>query len=117
MLEQREIVLVPVPFTDLTVVKSRPVLILSSSEYNTNHQDIIVAAITSRMGQNAFGRIISSKDLDTGTLPRPSMVRADKIYTLDQRIVVKRFGKLCRVAFQDVLVALDSALGKSVNSH
>ena len=34
MLEQREIVLIPVPFTDLTSQKRRPVLIISNDRYH-----------------------------------------------------------------------------------
>jgi len=41
-----EILLVPVPFTDLSSHKRRPVLVLSKQEYNRQADDLIVAAIT-----------------------------------------------------------------------
>ena len=46
MYKQGEIVLIPVPFSDLSSTKRRPVMILSNSEYNKLTDDIIVAAIT-----------------------------------------------------------------------
>ena len=49
MYKQGEIVLIPVPFSDLSSTKRRPVMILSNSEYNKLTDDIIVAAITSNI--------------------------------------------------------------------
>ncbi len=46
MFEQGEIVLIPIPFSDLKSIKRRPVLVLSNSEYNRKTFDIVVAAIT-----------------------------------------------------------------------
>ena len=42
-----EILLVPIPFTDLSSNKRRPVLVLSNQEYNIQTEDLIVTAITS----------------------------------------------------------------------
>ncbi len=44
---QREIVLVPFPYSDLTTTKRRPVLIISNNDYNHNFQDVLVYVITS----------------------------------------------------------------------
>jgi mRNA interferase MazF len=103
MLEQREIVLIPVPFTDLTSVKRRPVLILSSSTYNTANNDVVVAAITSNLEQGTYGCLIDAEDMERGQLPRRSKIRADKIYTLDKSIVVRRFGQIRSETFAQVI--------------
>ncbi len=94
MLRQREIVLIPVPFTDLRSQKRRPVLIISNDHYNKNHQDIVAMAITSHITPTDYGVLLESKDLETGALPRPSLIRVDKIYTLSQAIVVKVYGRV-----------------------
>lgn len=62
MLKQRDIVLIPVPFTDLTANKRRPVLVLSSTEFNATEEDIIVAAITSNLERTTRGRVIEQTD-------------------------------------------------------
>jgi mRNA interferase MazF len=47
MYKQGDILLIPVPFSDLTSSKKRPVLVLSNNDYNTKTEDIIAAAVTS----------------------------------------------------------------------
>ena len=109
---QRDIVLIPVPFTDLTTTKQRPVLVISATPHNRKSADIVVAAITSNLKSPGVGLQITSDDLDRGNLPVDSLVRADKIYTLSKSIVVKRFGRLSEASLQAVLWKLDSVLGK-----
>jgi mRNA interferase MazF len=89
-----EIVLVPVPFTDLTSARRRPVIVISNDQYNGLLEDIVVVAMTSNPNPTRYSFVVTAADLVSGTLNRPGRVRADKIYTLSQRIVVKRFGKV-----------------------
>lgn len=44
---QGDIVLIPVPFTDLSSRKRRPVIVVSSDAYNALGSDMIVVAMTS----------------------------------------------------------------------
>ena len=41
MYNQGDILLIPIPFSDLKTSKKRPVLVLSNSDYNSNNQDIV----------------------------------------------------------------------------
>src|SRR5437867_12540100 len=43
---QGDVVLVPFPFTDLSAVKQRPALVLSTDRLNKVRPDVVVAAIT-----------------------------------------------------------------------
>jgi len=92
MYNNGDIVLIPVPFSDLSASKKRPVLVLSNNNYNTTKPDMIVVAITSNLTQQGIS--ISSSDMITGQLPKPSVIRSDKVYTLDQSIVIKSIGHL-----------------------
>jgi len=47
MLKQGDIVLIPIPFTDLTSTKRRPVIVISNDTYNQTTADIVVVAMTS----------------------------------------------------------------------
>ena len=94
MYKQGDIVLIPIPFTDLSSAKKRPVLILSSDIYNNNTDDLIVAAITSNINEKQYGVTITVNDLSDGNLLHRSCIRTDKLYTLAQSIVIKKFGTL-----------------------
>jgi mRNA interferase MazF len=94
MPDQGDIVLIPVPFTDLSSQKRRPVIVISNDSYNRKMRDIIVVAMTSNPASTPFGFQITSADLANGTLNRPGIVRVDKIYTLAQSIVVKKFARV-----------------------
>jgi len=89
-----EILLVPAPFTDLSSHKRRPVLVLSKQEYNIQAEDLIVAAITSVIDTKTYAVMFSNADMAEGNLKVDSCIRADKIYTLSQALVVKRFGRV-----------------------
>ena len=90
MYKRGEIVLIPVPFSDLSYTKKRPVLVVSNTAHNFASLDMVVVAITSNLIQN--GIVIEQDDLTIGVLPKKSIIRCEKIYTLEQNIVVKRFG-------------------------
>jgi mRNA interferase MazF len=94
MPSQGDVVLIPVPFTDLSSVKRRPVIVVSNDRYNQSTGNIVVAAMTSVPARNPYSLQITSADLVAGALNHPGTVREDKIYTLDQRIVAKTFGKV-----------------------
>jgi len=68
MHEQREICLIPIPFTDLSAIKKRPVIIISNNHYNTKTNDILVMAITSNLTIKDNSLVINSSDIETGIL-------------------------------------------------
>jgi mRNA interferase MazF len=94
MLRHGDIVLIPVPFTDLSSQKRRPVVIISNDVYQQQTQDIVVVAMTSNIRPTEYGFVITTEDLVEGILNRPSQIRVDKIYALAQSIVVKTFGRV-----------------------
>jgi mRNA interferase MazF len=94
MPEQGDIVLIPIPFTDLSSQKRRPVIVISNNAYNQRAPDLIVVAMTSNPILNAYSFTITSADLTQGKLNRPGTVRVDKIYTLEQTLIVKTFGRV-----------------------
>lgn len=102
MYKQGEIVLIPVPFSDLSSTKRRPVLILSNTDYNGKTNDIVVAAITSNIQNKAYEIIITHGDLLEGKLKIDSCIRADKLYTLSQNIIIKTFGRVNSNVVNDV---------------
>jgi mRNA interferase MazF len=94
MPKQGDILLIPIPFTDLSSKKRRPVIVISNDGYNRKSSDVIVVAMTSNPQVTDYSLSISSSDLVEGALNRPGKIRVDKIYTLSQKIVVRTFGQV-----------------------
>jgi mRNA interferase MazF len=72
MPNQGDIILIPVPFTDLSSQKQRPVIVISNYTYNQTTQDVVVVALTSNPEQTDYSFTITSSNLIDGTLKRPS---------------------------------------------
>ena len=102
-----ELVLIPFPYTDLATTKRRPVLVLRPAD---TFGDFLAVAITSQAGHEDAA-ILSQADFREGALPKASYVRTTKLYTLNERIVVHRFGLLTPEAFARAHIAICSALG------
>ncbi len=112
MPEQGDILLIPVPFTDLSSRKRRPVIVISNRAYNRKTVDIIVVAMTSNPIMADYSFTITSSDLARGKLNRPSKVRVDKIYALSQSIVVKTFGQVNSQVLDRIRQTLQTLIAK-----
>jgi len=94
MHRQGDIVLVNTPFSDLNASKRRPVLIVSKDEYNNKQQDVIVVAVTSKLTSKDYTVEFDNDDMEQGEILTKSCVRADKIFSLDKSLVIKKFGSV-----------------------
>lgn len=61
MYKQGDIVLVPVPFSDLTNQKQRPLLVISNDDYNKVTEDVVVLAITSNLKELDYAVKLNQK--------------------------------------------------------
>lgn len=109
--KQRDILLVPIPFTDLSSQKKRPVVVISNDDYNGSSDDIIVAAITSNIiHEISFTLLIDSENLEEGAMPKKSIVRCDKIYTIAKNIIVTKFNVLDKKSFNKIKIKINNLL-------
>lgn len=113
MPEQGDIVLIPVPFTDLSSQKRRPVIVLSNDSYNLKTNDIVVVAMTSNPQVVDYSFDLTSSDLEKGSLNRPGKVRVDEIYTLSQAIVAKSFGRVNAATLDHIRETLKELVRKN----
>ncbi len=104
MYEQGDIVLIPFPYSDLTGSKLRPALILSNSTLN-NTEDRICCLITSHKPEQGIS--LDSKYLQ-GTLPFTSWVKAQRLFTIDIKIVKKKLCKIKASFYDSVLEQVES---------
>jgi len=90
-LKQRNIVLVPFPFSDQSGTKVRPALILSNTTFNATSQDVIICAITT---QHAPGATIplSQKNLETGKLYDNCFIKPENLCKIHRNKIIKNIG-------------------------
>ena len=101
--------LIPILFTDLSSQKRRPVIVISNETYHRGSSDVVVVAMTSNPVATPYSFVLTTADLDAGTLNRPGTVRVDKVYTLAGSLIVKTFGRVSRATVErirDVLTDL-----------
>ena len=100
-----DVVLVPFPFTDLTSIKQRPALVVSADALNQNRPDVLVAAITSQIPtQLAEDEIlISSEEAAQWGLPKPSVIRLTKLFSIHQKLIRKGLGHAPIAALEMIL--------------
>lgn len=110
MLRQGDLVLVPVPFTDLSASKKRPAIVGSNDGYNAAVQDMVVVSLTSNPNVTSYSFAIETKDLTVGSLRRPGRVRVDKIFALDQSTAVRQIGTVKQHVLDSVRAVLEQLL-------
>ena len=93
-IEQRSVILVPFPFTDLSGAKKRPALVISSTEFNRKNEDIICCLITSNLEDTHHSININNKDMEDGFLEFESKIKSYRMFTVHKKLVYKQLGKL-----------------------
>lgn len=99
---QRDIVLVPFPFSDLSETRKRPVLVLSRDKENKNSDDLIVCAVTSNLKDKKNSVLIDKINLSGGDIPVRSSVKVNKLFCIDKKLVVKKFAQLNKQTFEKI---------------
>lgn len=115
MYKQGEIVILPFPFTDLSSVKQRPVLIISNDEYNQKKDDFVVCGITSNVQDTLYSVPIDNFSLSEGIIPVSSRIKADKLFTLKQSLVRKKVARVKEAVLEKVKEEIKKLMGNKTN--
>ena len=108
---QRDIVLVPFPFSDLSGQKVRPVLVLSNDAYNQQSADVVVCGRTTNLRPASYSIIINVTDVELpGTLRHRSKIKADTIASLEQSILIKQIARLRLPIFKQVIAEIEDLI-------
>lgn len=102
MFEQGEILIVPFPFSDLSSARQRPVLVLSKKEDNIHSEDIITCGITSNLKDSKYAVLINNENLQRGEIPKKSKIKINKLFTINQNIVIKSLARINLQTWQKV---------------
>lgn len=101
--EPFSVVVVPFPFTDRDAVKRRPAVVLSNTLFNASVGHSVLAMITSAKNSDWLHDVKIS-DLSSTGLSSASIVRM-KLFTLDNRLIIRKAGILADSDRQAVIKA------------
>ena len=94
-----EVVVIPFPQTDLAVGKRRPALVL----VDLPGDDLILCQITTRHRSDNFSVSLDRSDFERGQLAHPSFVRPNRLFTVEQRVILYSVGKVLAAKLDQVL--------------
>ncbi len=89
--EPYDVVVVPFPFTDRLASRRRPALIVSSERFQADHEQSILAMITTTRSE--WPSDVSIRRWREAGLHVPCSVRF-KLFTLDNSLILRRVGRL-----------------------
>lgn len=102
-MEQRDLLLVPFPFSDQSGRKVRPVIIISNNEFNENSEDLIVVGVTSNISKGEYTISLTNKDLDEGKLITQCCVKVENMLKIDKELVIKKIGKIKKGTLKEIV--------------
>lgn len=93
-IEQRSIILIPFPYTDLSGAKKRPALVISSVDFNIKSDDVICCLITSNPEDRQHTIKITNENMESGFLEFESKVKPYRIFTINKKLIYRILGRL-----------------------
>ena len=91
--EPLDVVVVPFPFTDRRTAKRRPALVVSSTGFNSAHEQSVLTMITSAGAD--WPSDVALRDWREAGLNVTCKVRF-KFFTLDDNLIVRKLGTLSK---------------------
>ena len=94
MMEQRDLLLVPFPFSDQSGRKVRPVIVISNDDFNRHSEDAIVVGVTSNMSRDKYTFNLTNNDLEEGRLSTICFIKVENILKIEKELIIKKIGKV-----------------------
>ncbi len=110
MNEQRDLLIVPFPFSDQSGRKVRPVVVISDNTFNSHSEDVIVVGVTSNVKKERYSSNLTNNDLEEGKLFTNCMIKVENILRLEKGLVIKKIGKIKEEKLQEIILLLDKII-------
>ena len=101
-----DVIIIEFPYSNLKIVKRRPVLILKVPK----GEDVIVTQITGESYENYVEIILRKEDFKQGSLKRDSYIRIDKLASIEKSLIKYKAGSLKQEKFNEVIDKICSFL-------
>ncbi len=85
-----QVVILPFPFSDLSDAKRRPAFVVAP----LTSDDLIVCQITTVQRMNSYAVSLPASDFVTGFLPHPPIIRPNRLFTADGKLILRTAGML-----------------------
>jgi mRNA interferase MazF len=85
-----EVVVLPFPYTNLQVGKRRPAMVVAE----LTGDDLILCQITSRARSDGDSIPLVASDFEQGSLAVDSYVRPNRLFTVEQSVILYAAGKV-----------------------
>ena len=103
VMEQRDLLLVPFPFSDQSGRKVRPVIVISNNKFNQYSEDILVVGVTSNISKDEYSINVTSKDLEEGKIFTQCCIKVENLLKVDKELIVKKIGKIKKEKLKAVI--------------
>jgi mRNA interferase MazF len=110
MIEQKDLLLVPFPFSDQSGRKVRPVIVISNNEFNKYSDDVIVIGVTSNILKDKYTINLTNNNLDEGKLLTNCIIKVENLLKLDKELVIKKIGKINKETLKNIIDRLSTIL-------
>ncbi len=108
---QKDIVLLSYPFTNLQEKKVRPALIVSNDDFNVSCDNVLMLPLTSQIKEiTSYAISITQNDMKNGKLVKSGMIRIDKLFSIEKRLIRMKIGNVTDAYFSNVRKELIGAL-------
>jgi mRNA interferase MazF len=88
------VILIPFPFSDLTGLKQRPALVISSEESQQETNQVICMMITS--AKPVYSTDYNLISWQESGLLKPSIIKVNRVFTINKDLVKRELGELPR---------------------
>lgn len=94
MIEQRDLLLVPFPFSDQSGRKVRSVIVISNDEFNEESDDLIVVGVTSSILKDKYTISLTNKEIEEGKFFTACCIKIENLLKIDKEMIIKKIGKI-----------------------
>jgi len=101
-INQKEVVLLPYPFSNFEGMKVRPALVVSNESFNKKSADCIMVPLTTVIKDEPYSVIIDNNDMDSGELIKQSRIRTNKIFSVEKNLVTMKIGIIKDKTFEKI---------------
>jgi len=97
-----EVVVLPFPQTNLQAGKRRPALVVAELE----GEDLIPCQITSQSRRDGYSVSLMNPDFERGQLNINSFIRVNRLFTVEQSVIVYSAAKIKNSKLNEVLMKI-----------